>query len=92
VYTRKAREETKKFIAETKKELAEKRKREAEERKIAQTNKADDLKAAKRFKYSAKMSQVDQDNLQPLQQDEPVPTVAKRVNMFDEFRPPRKNV
>ncbi|KAM0849365.1 hypothetical protein ACQ4PT_053802 [Festuca glaucescens] len=83
---------------ETKKEIADKRKREAEEKRIAQKKEAADLKAAKRVKYSAKMSQADQDNIQPPQQDahftqgEAVPTVAKKVNMFDEFRPPRKNV
>ncbi|KAM0849366.1 hypothetical protein ACQ4PT_053802 [Festuca glaucescens] len=97
-FTKKARDETKKFIAETKKEIADKRKREAEEKRIAQKKEAADLKAAKRVKYSAKMSQADQDNIQPPQQDahftqgEAVPTVAKKVNMFDEFRPPRKNV
>ncbi|KAM0822616.1 hypothetical protein ACQ4PT_071390 [Festuca glaucescens] len=86
-FTKRAKDETKKLIAQTKKEIAEKRKREVEEKKLAQKKEAADLRAAKRAKYSAKMSQADEENLQPLQQDahvtqgEAVPAIAKKVNM-----------
>jgi membrane protein involved in colicin uptake len=92
---RKAKEETRKFIAEVKKSCAEKKRKEIAEKKL-QEKKLAALRKEKQ-RQTPRDAQIEAQNTthtpdpDVLDSHAALVQKAKKVNMFDEFRAPKKN-